>query len=319
MERTTKMTNAPVTLPARAAPDVGRGWSKKRGVATALLLVLPLLMSCNVVRRVDPGYAGVLVDYGLGTATGQPAISSLQTGRYVALNPVTQDVAQYPISQQTLVMIRQKGDAQPKGDDSVSCQDGSGITLNVDSRTLWRVDPEQVGDLYLLRPGVPLTGKDGADISSQIVRTEVRNGLYMACSRFRYDEILGPRRLEFESTAAGLIAPNLRESHIVVDRFSLGAIHLEPDQQKAIQEKANAEQAALAAAYLRQKAENEAKAVVARAEGEAESIRILSEQVARSPEYLGYVYATKWDGKLPQTLVGGAEQVPVLATIQQGR
>ena len=295
-----------------------RTWSRPRALAVGVAVAMSLTMSCSVVQRVDPGYAGVLVDYGLGTVTGQPAISSLQTGRYVALNPVTQDIAEYPISQQTLVMVRHKSEAQSKGDDSVSCQDHSGITLHVDSRTLWRVDPAEVGALYLLRPDMPLIGKDGADISSQIVRTEVRNGLYMACSRFRYDEILGPRRHDFEAVAAELIVPNLQASHIIVDRFSLGAIHLEPDQQKALQEKANAEQAALAAVHLRQKAENEAKAVVARAEGEAASIRVLSEQLARSPEYLKYVYATKWDGKLPQTLVGGAgaEQVPILAAIQ---
>jgi len=35
----------------------------------------------SVVRRVEPGAAGVVVDYGAGTSSGRPSIRSLPTGQ----------------------------------------------------------------------------------------------------------------------------------------------------------------------------------------------------------------------------------------------
>lgn len=280
-----------------------------------MALLLAWIAWSTVVRRVEPGYAGVVVDYGAGTTTGRPAIRTLATGQYVVVNPVLQQLAAYPTSQQSLIMVRAEHEGQVKGDDSVGCQDTNGIPFSVDSTTFWRVDPDQVGDLYLLRPGVQLAGREGADISSLIVRRGARSAITTGCSQYRYDQVYGKQRDAFRETIEQELRKELLASKIVLDQFRLGEVHLKSEQQRAITEKANAEQAALQAAFLRQKAENEAAAAVAKAEGEkqvrikhsegeAEAIRAVQEQLGRSPEYIRYLFATRWDGKYPTTLVG---------------
>jgi regulator of protease activity HflC (stomatin/prohibitin superfamily) len=223
-------------------------------------------------------------------------------------------VQEYPIAQQTLTMVRASGEGQVAGDDSVACQDKNGIPINVDSSTLWRVDPDHAAQLYLLKPGVPLIGSPESDISSVVVRREVRNAVTNACSSYSYDEIYGARRIEFGLSVTRLLGPELTASYILMDKFLLGEIYLSTDQQEAINRKAVAQQAAIEASFLAEKAKNEADAAVAKAEGDkkvailqaeaqAEAIKIIQEQLNASPQYIEYLYAQNWNGQLPTTLV----------------
>jgi regulator of protease activity HflC (stomatin/prohibitin superfamily) len=280
------------------------------------LLVALVAVGLAVVslRRIDPGNVGLLVDYSKGTVSGKVDIQPLPTGSYRLINPIFQNVQEYPIAQQTLTMVRSGTEGQVQGDDSVGCQDKNGIPINVDSSTLWRVNPDHAADLYLLKPGVPLIGSPDSDISSVVVRREVRNAVTNACSGFSYDEIYGARRIEFAVAVSNLLGPELSNSYILMDKFLLGEIYLSKDQQDAINRKAVAQQAAIEASFLAEKAKNEADAAVAKAEGDkqvailkaqaqAEAIRIIQEQLNASPQYIQYLYAQNWNGQLPTTLV----------------
>lgn len=279
-----------------------------------LLVVVLGFVGCNVVQRVDPGNVGLVVDYSKGTISGQPSITTVPTGSYNFLNPFTQSLQEYPVAQQTLTMVRVGGEGQVTSDDSVGCQDMNGIPINVDSSALWRVDPTKADKLYLLRPGMPLIGASNGDISSVVVRREVRNAVTVACSQYSYDEIYGAKRVEFGLTVANYLGPELASSYILLDKFIFGEIYLSPVQQEAISRKAVAQQAAIEASYLAEKARNEAAAAVAQAEGakqveilkaqaQAEAINIIQQQLNASPAYIEYLYAKNWNGALPSTLV----------------
>jgi regulator of protease activity HflC (stomatin/prohibitin superfamily) len=88
-----------------------------------------------------------------------------------------------------------------------------------------------------------------------------------------------------------------------------------------------AEQQAQEAKFLLEKRQNEALAAIAEAEGlkqvrilqaqaEAEAIRIINTQLAGSPYYIKYIYAEKWNGILPATLVlANGQEFPLLGTL----
>lgn len=46
------------------------------------------------------------------------------------------------------------------------------------------------------------------------------------------------------------------------------------------------------------------KANIAKAQGEAEAIRIIESELSRSPDYITWLYANKWNGELPQVTSG---------------
>jgi len=283
-------------------------------VVVVVVVVIAIALASVSLRRIDPGNVGLLVDYSKGTISGRPDITPLTTGSYRLINPIFQNVQEYPIAQQTLSMLRSANEGQVLGDDSVSCQDKNGIPVNVDSSTLWRVDPERAADLYLLKPGVPLIGDPNNDISSVVVRREVRNSVTNACSHYAYDELYGAKRQEFGGAVTELLGPALAESFILMDKFLLGEIYLSQDQQDAINRKAIAQQAAIEASFLAERSKNEALAAVAKAEGDkqvailqaqaqAEAIRIIQEQLSASPTYIQYLYAQAWNGQLPSVLL----------------
>jgi regulator of protease activity HflC (stomatin/prohibitin superfamily) len=296
--------------------------------------ILCILFLCSIVTlvsgtftRVDPGYAGVLVDYAKGTTSGQASIQSIPTGQYRMVNPVTQKIAQYPIAQQTLTMVRNEREGKVQGDDSVVCQDRNGIQISQDVTILWRVDPEHVGQLYLLRPGVKLSGDGGNDIEDMIVRRETRNAVVFSCGSYTYDQMYDTaQKVAFSDQVTKLVAANLKDSYIIVDKVSIGELHPGEAQRAALENKAKAQQDAQTAVFLKQKAQAEADAAITTAQGAQKVVEIQTQASANAKvtqaqadkqafdllvqalggpaNYLQWLSVNKWDGKLPSTQLG---------------
>jgi prohibitin 2 len=66
------------------------------------------------------------------------------------------------------------------------------------------------------------------------------------------------------------------------------------------------EQEANKAVFEQQKAQIDADIAVIRAKGEAESIRIRGEALAKNPELIDLEVITKWNGLTPRVVGGGA-------------
>ncbi len=294
-------------------------------------IVVIFLVACGVlfvaslaIQRVDPGFTAIVVDYSVGAQPGQQQIfRQVPTGTFFVINPLTQRVAKYPLAQQTLSMVRRSQEGRIIGDDSVECNDIAGVRINIDSSTLWRVIPDKAGNLYFLRPDVPLSSEPGNDIEDLVVRREVRSAITYVCGTMSYEAIYGIDRAKFAESVKNLLQRNLESQYITVDSFLAGEVYLQPELAKAIADKVNAQQQAQQAAFLKQKAENEALASVATAEGakkvrilqgeaEAEYIRLVNDQLANAPQYIQYVFSSKWNGTLPTTLITDGSATPLL-------
>lgn len=316
-------------------PPVFRGGFRMpigRIITIAIVLVVAcavLLLASTAIQRVDPGYTAIVVDYYIGGNAGQPQFTQVPTGTFFLINPLTQRVAKYPLAQQTLSMVRRSNEGRVVGDDSVECNDIAGVRINVDSSTLWRVIPDKAGNLYFLRPNVPLVDESGADIGDLVVRREVRSAITYVCGTMSYEDIYGAQRAKFASQVNDLLGKNLSTQYIAVDSFLAGEVYLQPELAQAIADKVNAQQQAQQAAFLKQKAENEAAANVAAAEGqkqvrilqgegEAQYIQSVNQQLANAPQYVQYIFSSKWNGVLPNTLItnGGATPLLQLPSVQ---
>lgn len=280
-------------------------------------LMVALIGGCTTFHKVDPGTVGVVLDYAAGNAANEPVLRTVPTAQWFMVNPITQRVVTYPIGQQTLSMVRKVQEGKVQGDDSIECRDSTGIPLHIDTTTQWRADPAQAAQLYLLRPNVPLAGSSGADIEDLVVRREVRNAVgTRACSLFTYVDIFGAKRADFQQKASDFLKEGLRGEFILVDAFQIGEIYPEAAQQDSLNNIAIAQQRAQAAQALEEQRKAEARAAVAqadgerlaaiaRAQGEAEAIRLVQEQLNASPNYISYLYASRWNGQYPTTLVQG--------------
>lgn len=292
------------------------------GIVVVVACVV-LFLASQAIQRVDPGFTAIVVDYSVAAQPGQQLFRQVPSGTFFLVNPLTQRVAKYPLAQQTLTMVRRSQEGRVVGDDSVECNDISGVRVNIDSSTLWRVQPDKAGNLYFLRPDVPLTDESGNDVADLVVRREVRSAITYICGTLSYEGIYGVDRLKFANLVKELLAANLQAQFIEVDSFLAGEVYLQPELAKAIADKVNAQQQAQQAAFLKQKAENEALANVATAEGakkvrilegegEAQYIELVNKQLANAPQYIQYIFSAKWNGILPNTLITDGSTTPLL-------
>jgi prohibitin 2 len=93
-------------------------------------------------------------------------------------------------------------------------------------------------------------------------------------------------------------------------------IELSATLEAAIERKMVQEQEANKAVFEQQKAQIDAQIAVVRARGEAESIRIRGEALAKSPELIGLEIVRKWNGRVPRAVgggIGGAQMLLPLA------
>src|SRR5215213_9719723 len=177
--------------------------------------------------RVEPGNAGVLVNY----CTGEQR--TVVDSRYVWVDWRCERLAEYPIAEYTYSMTLVSG---PNGtSEAVPCVMRDQQTIAMDVSTSWSVEPHRVADLYRMRPGVPLVGDPkGQDLATVLVRPEIRAGLREACTRFGWEETYGVRRLEYEADAESAIRGRLGPVGINVRSVSIRAMVPSPALESLI-------------------------------------------------------------------------------------
>lgn len=304
------------------------------------LLIIAVLVGAIFVfislERVDPGEVGVLVDYGKGSVTGQPEIREVPTARYFWRNPMTQKLAKYPTRQQTLALIAEVENNEVVGGDAAKCSDQGGIPLWINTTVLWRINPDNPGELYLLRPGYALdrdddeNEADDQDIEKEIVLQKTIGAITDACGEFGYTEIFGDSRTAFRDRVYELLQPSLENSFIILDDFIMGEINSTQEIEASLSTKSTAQQQSQAALYqaeqartaakgqadaailsaqgeadaLKLRAAAQAEAIKIEAEAKAEAIRMIAQELeARGISLLDWNQLEKWDGKYPTTLV----------------
>lgn len=333
------------------------------GVNGRWLILIAILASClagywwyaSRWARVEPGNAGVLLDY----CTGEQ--QTITDSRYVWVDWRCERLAEYPTAEYTYTMTIVSG---PNGSsEAVPCVMQDQQTIAMDSSTSWSVDPHRVAELYRMRPGVPLVGDPKAqDIANILVRAEIRAGLRDACTRFTWEEAYGPKRLEYEAAAEAAVRGRLEIVGIRVRSLSIRAMVPAPALESLIAARLEGQKEAEAALLRQQQSEREgqsqlanarasaqlqlqqaqaaaelqeqqSRAALAKARADAEQAQIAAEaEAARlrtlgdaeadvnrqksatiSPELVELERWRRWDGKMPQTVLGHDPivQVPV--------
>ncbi len=278
------------------------------GVATLIGIVFFLYFITHI-RRIEPGEAGIRIDYGSSTL-GEDDVDALDTGYY--LQGWMERIVQFPISQQSLSLVGpREGDP---GDDAVICQ-AQGVRVDIDSTTTWRINPNEVAALYVLRPGKTEIDR----IQNEIVRRDVANAIATTCSGYAYYDLSNEKRAEFAQRAEETLRTLLSESHLILDNLVIGEFHFQQAQSDAINniaaaqaraqeasfaelEKRNLAAGAIAEAEGQKqseilRAEGAAQAAVIEAQGQADAVEIVRQQVG--PDYLAYLQLTRWNGVLP--------------------
>ena len=243
-------------------------------VAGVLVFVLGMLWSSFTV--ISAGHTGVQVTLG-----------------EVSPNPLTEGVHFVnPISRVHDVDVRLQKD-QLAG-------------ASASTKDLQQVHTDIVVQYRLNAGKVPQIYKEfGLNVDEKVLGPAINEAFKTVTAKYTSEELITKRQLvsdEIQSQLKGKVAP----FDIDVSGISLVNFGFSADYQKAIEQKViSVQQTAKAEQDLR-RIEVEAKSRIAQAEGEAKAIAIQAQAIQSNggAQYVQLQAISKWDGKLPQYMLG---------------
>ena len=137
--------------------------------------------------------------------------------------------------------------------------------------------PGHFGDVQHVRgqgrPGVQVVqGLDISEIEATFIRRTIITVAQNAAGQMSLSEVISSKRDELQGAIQKSLSAELNKMGFALDKVNLGASHLPQILEAQMQQKMAAQQQAQQAEYELQKQEMLAKAAVAKAEGEAQSV-----------------------------------------------
>ena len=145
----------------------------------------------------------------------------------------------------------------------------------------------------------------GDDYHNRIVVPFIRSSMKQSFGNFAATEIVENRdavRREIEQT----LRQTLDSNYFMNVQFQITNIDFDDDFETAIKEKQVAEQNALKAKNVTIQVEEQAKQTKIKAQAEAEAMSIKAAALESNPKLVNYEAVQKWDGKMPQYMLGNS-------------
>ncbi len=157
---------------------------------------------------------------------------------------------------------------------------------------------EKVGDLYQ---------RLGADYSAKVIDPAIQEVVKAVTARYTAEQLI-TKRAEVTDDIQSQLSTKLASSDILVTGVSIVNFDFSKTFNEAIEAKVTAEQNALAAKNKLDQVKYEADQRIAEAQGEAQAIKIQAEAIQHQggAEYVNLKAVEKWDGSLPQYMMGSS-------------
>lgn len=145
----------------------------------------------------------------------------------------------------------------------------------------------------------------GPDYEHRIIDPSIQEVVKAITAKHIAEELITKRENVKEEIKMAL-KERLARSFLILDDLSITNFDFSPEFNHAIEQKVTAEQNALKEQNNLKVVEYQAQQKIAQSKGEAEAIRIVNEELLKSPKYIDYLTIQKWDGKMPLALGSGS-------------
>ena len=267
---------------------------KKRTISIPIaLLLLALAVTASTLGAsivvIDAGEAGVVVSAFTGTLD-----TPLMPGMHVVA-PYVNTVHRYSTREQVYTMSKIVAEGQIEGDDSLWSPTKEGLQVGIDSSTRYAVDPRKA-------PLVHNTLQNKYD--EVLVRPSIRSIVRLYVSQNNVTDVYGPKRMEIQRATEQALRERLEKSGLLLLSFDIRNVNFTEEYARSIEQKQIAQQDAERMQFVLQREQQEAtrkqveaegikQAAIIEAEGEAESLRLVSQALSENPNLLTYRYIEK--------------------------
>lgn len=270
----------------------------KRVVFISAAIVAVLAVFTSTVYTVRYGTIGVVTRF--GQIVGDPA----KPGLHVKI-PFVDQVLVYRT--QKIIYETLAAEAYSNSQSAADYQD-----FAVDTTTK---DGQQIAIRYTVRFSInPKLVKEVAEnlgteseVVEKIVKTDSRIWARNIPRSYSAIDLYTGNVQEVSEQIADKLRPLFDENGIVLDEFGIRSIIFEEDYVSAIEQKQIEKERISTEEYKAEQEEFKKKALITKAQGEAEAQRL--QQQTLSKELIQKLYIEKWNGILPQTMTGSENGV----------
>jgi prohibitin 2 len=285
-------------------PNFPKVQNKLKILAAFVTVVIVIIVLAESVVIVQAGHRGVVLYLG--------AVENRVLGEgWHFITPFVEQVIQLEVR-----TLKYEADASAASNDLQEVQ--TVIALN------FHIDPSQTNTIYQ---------QLGEDYANRIIAPTIQESVKASVAKFNAEELITKRE-----TAKGVIADAIRktlsERDILVETVFITGFKFSEAFSNQIESKVVAYQKFLTEQNNNLKAvqvianqtvvqaEAQARANVAKANGESQAIRIINEQLKESPDYLQWQAINSWNGQMPYALGSGGFpffQLPIQPQNQTGQ
>jgi regulator of protease activity HflC (stomatin/prohibitin superfamily) len=250
------------------------------GVGFGVIATVGVLLSS--MEQVDAGTRGVFLRYGDPVGVAEPGLNFM--------NPLTTNMVIMP--------VRTK---KTNGTTVTYTKDVQQAELKYS--LTYHLNPDAVLRMYETK---------GLEWEKLLIPQVVEQAIKDVLGRSEAVKDAINRRDMITSQIKSMVMKNLARQDIIVDGFEIRDVSFSDNFEKAVEAKQVAVELAQKAKNdtVRIKEESEQRIIVAKAQ--AEAMETKTRALAGSPGLTQYEIAIRWDGKLPNTVVGGNGAIPML-------
>ncbi|HEX2936509.1 MAG TPA: prohibitin family protein [Bacteroidales bacterium] len=274
-------------------------------IATGLSLVVLL----SLIVLIDAQQVGVLV-----TPSGVKE-DELHTGWHFVspwndVHKMDKTVWVYTCAQATTEGSKPNADA-------IWAPTRDGIKMGFDVSVSWRINPNEASWIYQ-----NVTENDGGNsgrylwLEDNVIRAKLKSALAITVSNYSPIEVYSSKREEIQQKVAERMKAEINTYKLILDQIDLREVYYNTEYEKAINDKKLAEQEALRLVEVTKQKEEQLKQAeidkniaIQKAEGEAKALQIKGTSVTNNPKMIQLEWINKWDGKLPQYMMGNGQGV----------
>jgi regulator of protease activity HflC (stomatin/prohibitin superfamily) len=159
----------------------------------------------------------------------------------------------------------------------------------------------------------------GPDYADRVIAPTIQESVKASVAKYNAEELITKREI-VKSVIANAIRNSLSAKDMIVETIFITDFRFSPAFSSQVEDKVVAYQKYLTelnnlrgiqvvANQTVVQAQAQAKANIARADGESQAIRIITSQLRQDPQYLQWQAINKWNGQMPYSL-GGQGAIP---------
>lgn len=205
---------------------------------------------------------------------------------------------------------------QPNAD-AIWAPTKDGIKVGFDVSVSWRITPTEASWIYQ-----NVTENDGGNtgrymwLEDNVIRTKLKSALALTVSNYTPIEVYSTKREEIQLRVDERMRKEILAYKLILDQIDLREVYYNPEYEAAINAKKLAEQEAMRLVEVTKQKEEQLKQAeiekniaIQKAEGEAKALQIKGNSLSLNPKIIQLEWINKWDGKLPNYMMGNGQGV----------